>query len=481
MIRSRSARTNMNGGDYDEAADLVAGLINDKEFESDRQLSDWLAENYPERSQNGWRCFISRFRVKHKVIVGDKGYKTCDTYYVKENDTYITYLASAKHNVVVPGPIHRAMKQEYSKLVGDGETSSTISMMYGFPETWFDEYRRKHGWLHSMLPYTDEELQERDVDDLVDDLVAKNRKLVQEKYVAERRKQVEEDAEKWRLLEDGLFSHITFSEAPKTIKRKALKPSPSDRPYALIVSPTDFHWGKYGWEDEVGEQYGFSEAKGRLYEKTARLMGMLPHSPEKIIVAVGSDWFHIDNDSGTTTKGTPQDMAGSPAEILMSGFELAKEHLELLRDIAPLEVVCIGGNHDRHTSLALMLYLKATFDNCDDVEIIVNPNLRQYVKYGDSLLGFTHGDKSTAKLPELMAVEQRKEWGEHRYHLWFHGHLHFRKSEEKGGTTVIQMPSLSGSDRYHHRHGYVSSEAGLSAYIIDHEEGLISSLFAPVA
>ena len=46
---------------------------------------------------------------------------------------------------------------------------------------------------------------------------------------------------------------------------------------------------------------------------------------------------------------------------------------------------------------------------------------------------------------------------------------------------IIQMPSLSGEDRWHSLNGYVTNSAGLAAYIIDKEEGLVSSLFAPVA
>ncbi len=35
-------------------------------------------------------------------------------------------------------------------------------------------------------------------------------------------------------------------------------------------------------------------------------------------------------------------------------------------------------------------------------------------------------------------------------------------------------------DRYHSRNGFSMSRAGLSAYMIDKEAGLIGSLFAPV-
>ena len=65
--------------------------------------------------------------------------------------------------------------------------------------------------------------------------------------------------------------------------------------------------------------------------KTEELINRLPYSPEKIYLATGSDWFHVDNHQGATTKGTPQDMSGSPAQILLTGCELAREHIDLLR------------------------------------------------------------------------------------------------------------------------------------------------------
>ena len=105
---------------------------------------------------------------------------------------------------------------------------------------------------------------------------------------------------------------------------------PKARPYALVVSATDFHWGKYGWQDETGEAYDFEEAENRLFDKTSELISRLPGTPEKIVLAAGSDWFHIDTDKGTTTAGTDMGgsgLAGSPAEVLITGCQLARHHI----------------------------------------------------------------------------------------------------------------------------------------------------------
>jgi predicted phosphodiesterase len=271
-----------------------------------------------------------------------------------------------------------------------------------------------------------------------------------------------------------------LSKAPKTVPRLKLKPT--SNPYALVVCPTDFHWGKYGWSDEVGETYNFEEARERLFTKTQRLIERISVAPEKIYVGAGSDWFHVDNDFGTTTKGTPQDMCASPAEILITGCQLAREHIDLLRQIAPVEVIMMAGNHDRHSTIALMMYLSAAYENVDDVTIVITPNNRRYITYGDTLLGFTHGDGLSRKqsMAGLMAVEAREQWGLTKHKVWFHGHLHHQRLTENNGCLIVQMPSLAGHDRYHARAGYTTSTAGLAAYLIDRDEGYIGSLFAPV-
>ena len=116
-----------------------------------------------------------------------------------------------------------------------------------------------------------------------------------------------------------------------------------------------------------------------MISKTQNFIGRLPGQPEKIIVPTGSYWFHIDTDFATTTKGTPQDFAGSPGQIMMSGCEMAREHIEMLRAVAPVQVVFMPGNHYRMSSLALMMYLSAVYEQAEDVEVVINAGTLQYV------------------------------------------------------------------------------------------------------
>ena len=451
-----------------------------------------LNELDPTRSVKGWESALMRWeRGEHKSLRRqleeslDKpdGFRMGDKYYYDEkNDMYIVHLDSAAQTIYMDGEKHREMLRDYSSMTGKSLDTGTMAVKYGMPKNWFMEYKRIFGWLKSGDSITDEEMLSMDEQILANRLLLQKRKSVTDKFNLLEQKSLADDAEKWRTVEEILFNEFKeivskdIAHFPTKLELKE-----SDIPFTLVVSPTDFHWGKYGWEDEVGETYDFKEARKRLIEKTEEVVGMLNGRPEKIIVATGSDWFHIDNDLGTTTRGTPQDMCGSPAEILMTGCKLAREHIDLLSQVAPVEVVFMPGNHDRFAAYALMMYLSAVYEDYEDIDVIVSPQVRQYIQYGNTLLGFTHGDTAKGyQLPALMCNEAKKMWGETAHHIWFHGHLHHQKLTEKDGAIVLQLPSLAGHDRYHYKKGFTMSKAGLAAYIICSERGLIGNYFAPV-
>ncbi len=435
------------------------------------------------KSVKGWEMSIYRWKRNEKPVSNEIKQEFADVnksyHYDSINDTYYTYLSIADQMVSVGGDKHRAMKEAYSNMVGKAASMNEVTRDFGIPRAWFDEYRRRHGWTHDMSPYTDEEIATTDVEQLVEDLVLKKKHLLHEKFERRKWKEIEDSAEKYDMFNSYVLNEFKqlVSDAPKTTPKVSMVEDGTD--YSLVISPTDFHWGKYGWVDEVGETYHFEEAKKRLMEKTEELLCRLPSRPEEIILATGSDWFHVDTDAGTTTKGTPQDMCGSPAEILMTGCQLAREHIDLLRQVAPVKVVFMPGNHDRMSAIALMMYLSACYENVDDCEVMVSPSTRQYVQYGNNLIGFIHGD-GAKNLVDLMSNEQRQLWGECEHHTWFHGHLHHRQVLEKGGCLIVQLPSLAGHDRYHARQGYTTSKAGLAAHMLDKEKGLIATFFAPV-
>jgi predicted phosphodiesterase len=445
--------------------DDIIDQYDEEDFSSRLEFARFLHEKHPEKSIKGWEMTLIR-------QANDKNkYR-----YNAEEDLYVYNWA--KSRLEITGEKHRSMITNYT----NGMRVETMAVTHDLPIDFISYWRRTHSITRGSIPLASEELFELSDEDSLETIAMRRRVKIATLEVQKRYALIEKDAIKWRELEKQLDElKGTLEKAPKTVPKLKLPASRS--PYALVVCPTDFHWGKHGWSDEVGETYNFEEARKRLMEKTEKLVERIAVAPEKIYVGAGSDWFHVDNDYGTTTKGTAQDMCGSPAQILITGCQLAREHIDLLRQVAPVEVVMMAGNHDRHSTIALMMYLSAAYEGVEDVTITISPNNRRYFVYGDTLLGFTHGDGLSKKisLPALMSVEAKREWGITDHRVWFHGHLHHQRLTERDGCLIIQMPSLAGHDRYHARAGYTTSTAGLAAYMIDKREGYIGSFFAPVS
>lgn len=472
-------------GNYSGGIELIEKFAQDRHFGSTMEFAGFLHSIEPKRSIHAWRQAINRWTDKgntfRKFDADERArLTTTKVYYDSSNDNYIVMLDIADGLVIIEGEKHRAMKESYAQI-GGGLTVDEMAREFEMPAAIMSEYIRVNKWKHGMQPFTDEEVIEHTLDDMVERFLDIRKVEILQKAERKKWKKIERDAAQYTILRESLadsFFEILSGHKPAAVKSRNMKIGTE---YAVVLSPTDLHFGKYGWIDEVGTTYNLTEARERVLDKTEELLARLPSKPDKFYVGIGSDWFHVDNDIGTTTKGTAQDLAATPAQILMEGCDLARQHIDLLRTVSDVELVFMGGNHDKHTSIMLMLYLEAYYRDCDDINVVVSPHVRQYIAYGNNLIGFTHGDgKVMNRLSMLMAHEARKDWGQTTNHLWFHGHLHHQQMREMGGCLIVQLPSLAGEDRYHARNGYVMARAGLSAYMIDKEMGLIGSLFAPV-
>jgi len=409
-------------------------------------------------------------------LIYDKNY-----IYNKESDTYITPLPRSLggKSIILPGEIHRAMLKAYSNMAGGSETINEICRRFEFRRDWFVEYKALHGWTHDKEPFTSEELVSRDVNEMADDLVQQRRLKVYNSFRKKEWQATITDAKNWNHLEQSVITPLTelIKQTLPDYRPPLVALPTSDEPYALVVAPFDLHFGKYGWMDETGQGYSRTEARDLLIDKTNELAKYVAKlgRPELIIVASGSDWFHIDNQWGTTTRGTPQDLDGTPSQILMEGCELAYDHIEMLRQLTPaIKYLNVPGNHDFNNSISMAMFLLGKYAASKDVEIINSPQKkRQYAAYGNSLLGFAHGDCVAPKdMMSAMVKEAKDLFTKSEFQYFFSGHLHHEVAREIGGLTTFQLKSLSGLDRFHTKHGYITSGRALQSFVVSRTGGI---------
>ena len=401
------------------------------------------------------------------------------------SDSYVTVLRCRPKPLVMTGTKFRAMKKAYSNWDGSPSTINEICRRFAVPRDQFIELKQIHGWTHEAEPFTKEEVMSREVDDLTDDAFQQRRQAVWEGFEKKKWHQVKEDAQKWNNLEQNfmlpLQDHLSTLIPSYSVPRLNLK-KPRN-PFAVVTSAGELHYGGSGWVLETGEEFNRAEAEDRLvYARTQMLEEVSDKGrPEKFFYAIGHDFLTVDTDFGTTTKGTPQEMDGTAAQILAEGFDLAVRDVDSLRGVAPLEIVSIPGNHDRLLTVALLKFLQAWYRNESDVEIKFSAKSRAYASYGDTLLGFAHGDGALRPKDYMatMAKEAPGLWANTIYRAFFTGHLHSEVVRELVGGTHYQMPSLRGKDRWHERQAYLS-EAALASYVVDRRRGVTSTLYTRV-
>tara|TARA_R110002012_G_scaffold18824_8_gene68791 strand:+ start:104 stop:1651 length:1548 start_codon:yes stop_codon:yes gene_type:complete len=402
--------------------------------------------------------------------------------YDEINDAYRTYVSKAKAWVKTSGDAHRAIIRWYSNWDGAPVSLNGISRRTGLPRNWVVGYLKAHGITHDSAPFSAEEVARRGVDDMAQDALALKFGRLATKTEELGAIETQKAARNWWDFEHSVLDKFREWIADTTdYSVPRLRMRRSEDPYWLVTSATDFHWGMRSWDRESGYEYNRKIARRRLMDTTESLISRLPGQPEGIIVAVGSDWIHCDGLRASTTRGTPVDVDGSPLELLITGAELAKEHIDLLSTAAPVRIVLMAGNHDRTNAHALLLYLRAIYENSDRVTVLDCHHLRTYQEVGKTLMCFTHGDSiKVNKLGPVMAKEQRDAWGRAKHHVAFGGHLHHQRIQEIGGIRHYLLPSLASPDAWHAGQGYITSAQGLMGIVVDLEDGPTGTLFCPI-
>jgi hypothetical protein len=250
----------------------------------------------------------------------------------------------------------------------------------------------------------------------------------------------------------------------------------------LEVSIFDLHLGKLCWAPEVGANYdskiaqsGFRDALEALI---ARAKGF---DVDRILFPVGSDLLNVDNMANETTAGTPQREDGRWQKSFVASRKLMVDAINRLREIAPVDVLVIPGNHDRERAFYLGDSLSGWFSRTGGVTVNNAPTLRKYFQYGKNLIGLTHGNEEKLQnLPLIMATEVPQMWAETRFREFHCGHwhhkkdIHFQPSQEFNGIRVRLIPSLCPADDWHRMKGYDGLRAA-EAYVWDKTDGCVAS------
>lgn len=270
-------------------------------------------------------------------------------------------------------------------------------------------------------------------------------------------KDPEKDPE--QIVRDIIATAKEYAPKYKPIEYKTL-PNEGN---LLEISLYDHHFGQLSWSDETGyDSYDLKIAEKLAIDSIEYFVSKCRKQPiDRILLTIGNDFFNVNNSLNTTFLGTYQSEDDRWKKTFVKGWKLWVSLIESLMTVAPVDILIVTGNHDEERTFYLGETLYAWFSNCENVSIDNSPKNRKYYKWGQNLIGFTHGHKEIkGSLVNLMATEEPILWSQTKYREWHKGHLHHAKAhafqilDEFYGVREWILPSLVSIDDWHSGKGY---------------------------
>ena len=177
--------------------------------------------------------------------------------------------------------------------------------------------------------------------------------------------------------------------------------------------------------DETRNEYSTDIGIERLWMVIEDIINRTKHLKiKKIIFPFGQDIANIDNIFNTTTKGTPQDTDIKYDVLYKLLLKNIIKIIYRLLEIAPVEVIYVGGNHDKITSYTMTEAIYWHFLNNDNVEVDSVFNNRKYRLIGKTLLGLAHGSDEKKNIIYCMQNDVPELWGKAKYREFHLSHFH---------------------------------------------------------
>lgn len=241
------------------------------------------------------------------------------------------------------------------------------------------------------------------------------------------------------------------------------------------ISISDYHLAKKtvdGDNDPTTRALRYFNVAQSLIEKVEA-----NYNIHTVVLPISNDFFHTDNYQHQTTNGTPQDTIMDYADEYEVGFALLVDTINMLRQHSSnVHVILVQGNHDRTKSFYLAHALDVYFSDVKDVEFTREHSVVKGLTLGNTFIGWHHGNCKLEDLPLLFATHPKysHQFGDAVYREVHTGDKHHYMAKEVKGVRIQQMPSLSGTDRWHLDNNFVHSVRAALALVYDLNLGKIA-------
>lgn len=283
-----------------------------------------------------------------------------------------------------------------------------------------------------------------------------------------------------------------IKEIPKFQPPDKYRRMPPEGDFALEMALYDAHFGKLAWDQETMQgDYDIKIAAKWFIEAAEKNLNFsAPFKVSRIIYLLGQDLMHVENFQGLTPLAhNVLDVDSRLPKIYKEAKEATLKVLYMCRQVAPVEVIWIPGNHDMHASFYLSDVIKEHFKDDRFVTVDNEAPWRKAKLWGNLLVGWTHdasGNRQATVTVNMLPQFWPQLWGQSKYREWHTAHKH-KKEEMKffptvstGGTIIRQIPTMSVIDAWHFQHGFVDAIPAGESFIWTKDAGICAHYTAHV-
>jgi len=257
---------------------------------------------------------------------------------------------------------------------------------------------------------------------------------------------------------------------------KYIKHNPSTNGDLLILNIADLHLGLKSYLETSNNEYDDVIATNRFFYVINDVISRIKHKEiDKIILLNLGDICNFDTPY-QTTKGTPQnDHSVSYYQMFTKVSDLLIKAIDMLSQIAPVEVWNCNSNHDRYTTFGIFQVLNSWYRNNDNVWIDTGTLDRKYIKYGKVCIGIAHdiNEKSAFK---TIHNEAKEYISDSDYLYWFVAHQHKTMVIDDYGVEIRRLPTVSSNSEWSYGQAYTGTVKKSQSFIISKEYGIIDIL-----
>lgn len=232
-----------------------------------------------------------------------------------------------------------------------------------------------------------------------------------------------------------------FDDFLERVKKRSprLKKSPVPTKTLAIPSAYDAHIGKHCELIRTGNDYTPDKAVLQVREGVQALMAMSkPFGVSDILLPMGNDIVHVDNNANTSTSGTPQDSYGSVESQMLLAAELYISLITEMAQTCNVWLAHVHSNHDRVTGWAVSQIVAAHFHNNPRVKWSkdgLSQQHRKYFVFGDNLIMLHHGEAKEERLMGVIEAEAREAVAQTKRTYVYQGHVHHHQRNSRGINT----------------------------------------------